>query len=259
MGFANESMFGIKKEHKEWIDNENLIEEMHQFRMKDLSYKTDWIVVPKYVFYPLGKWYQCDKTITRQVIQYKKERRGGNLETQSMMSSHSHRFMMSNQKFYNPEEQQFEEELIHRKGDFVYELEINPPLIYLGLVEENGNLPNKEAIQNGRIDLNYIRKVAKTDNLPFEELQVSRKTNLYQILQIAAQSSKKNVKRGRLLIDEQIVQGAKLYATLEEYGVPTGQLMYAEFANSSGEFPTDLTDKPKVEQLAKLSVSLVGD
>ena len=57
MGFANESMFGIKKEHKEWIDNENLIEEMHQFRMKDLSYKTDWIVVPKYVFYPLGKWY----------------------------------------------------------------------------------------------------------------------------------------------------------------------------------------------------------
>ena len=57
IGFANESMFGIKKEHKEWIDNENLIEEMHQFRMKDLSYKTDWIVVPKYVFYPLGKWY----------------------------------------------------------------------------------------------------------------------------------------------------------------------------------------------------------
>ena len=29
---------------------------------------------------------------------------------------------MSSQKFYNPNEGQFEEELVHKKGEFVYEL-----------------------------------------------------------------------------------------------------------------------------------------
>jgi hypothetical protein len=32
-------------------------------------------------------------------------------DTVSMMSSHSHKFMMSSQKFYNPVQEEFEEEL----------------------------------------------------------------------------------------------------------------------------------------------------
>ena len=38
---------------------------------------------------------------------------------------------MSSQKFYNPREGQIEEELVHKKGEFVYELEIYPSILYL--------------------------------------------------------------------------------------------------------------------------------
>ena len=57
MSFEAESKFSIKKEHKDFIDNKSLMEDMHQYRMKDLTYKEDYVLVPKYVFYPLAKWY----------------------------------------------------------------------------------------------------------------------------------------------------------------------------------------------------------
>ena len=60
--------YSIKKEHKDFIDNKSLMEEMHTFRMKDLTYKQDFVVLPRYVYYPLSKWYSCEKEITRQVI-----------------------------------------------------------------------------------------------------------------------------------------------------------------------------------------------
>lgn len=95
---------------------------------------------------------------------------------------------MSSQKFYNPKAGQFEDELVHKKGEFIYELEINPCMLYLALVSKQGVKPHVKAVTNGNVDFNYIRKVAKTDSLPFEELQVSRKTTLNQVLQIAAKT-----------------------------------------------------------------------
>ena len=55
----------MKKEHKDFIDNKALMENMHQFRMKDMTYKEDFVLVPKYVYFPLSKWYASEKTITR--------------------------------------------------------------------------------------------------------------------------------------------------------------------------------------------------
>ena len=48
---------------------------------------------------------------------------------------------------------------------------------------------------NGKVDFNYLRRVVKTDSLPFEELQLSRKTTLHQVLMIAANTYKQNIKR----------------------------------------------------------------
>ena len=78
--------------------------------------------------------------------------------------------MMSSQKFYNPVADTFEEELIHRVGQIVYELEIYPNLVYLSKVTDKGEKPHQKAVVNGKIDYNYLRRVAKTDNLPFKEL-----------------------------------------------------------------------------------------
>ena len=106
LSIGNEGKFSLKKEHKDVIDNKSLMEEMHQFRMKDLTYKQDFVLLPKYVYYPLSKWYQCEKEITRNVIQYRRERRAGMGDSISMMSNsqQSKRFLMSSQKFYNPRE-----------------------------------------------------------------------------------------------------------------------------------------------------------
>ena len=76
MNFSSEDQFHMKKELKEYIDNKALMEPMHEFRMKDLTYKEDFVLVPKYVHYPLSKWCASEKTITRWVIQYKKQRDG---------------------------------------------------------------------------------------------------------------------------------------------------------------------------------------
>ena len=77
LAITSDSAYAIKKEHKDFIDNKSLMEDMHQFRMKDLTYKQDFVLIPKYVYYPLQKWYSCEKEITRSVIQYRRERKLG--------------------------------------------------------------------------------------------------------------------------------------------------------------------------------------
>lgn len=71
---------------------------------------------------------------------------------------------------------------MHKKGEFVYELEIYPAFFYLAMVSDRGEKPHVKAVVNGHVDYNYLRKVVKTDSLPFEELQVSRKTSLNEVL-----------------------------------------------------------------------------
>ena len=113
---------------------------------------------------------------------------------------------------------------------------------------EKGEKPHKQAVSNGKVDFNYLRRVVKTDSLPFEELQLSRKTTLQQVLMVAANTYKQNIKRGRLLIEDTAVAGTKLFVTLEEYGIQQGQLIYAEFANSSNEYPTELLAERKASE-----------
>ena len=84
---------------------------------------------------------------------------------------------------------------------------------------------------------------------------MSRKTSLYQVLQIAANTFSQNIKRGRLLIEDQVVGGTLLYQTLEEFGLRQGQLIYAEFSNSSNEFPTDLLKEATKKKQPKKSQS----
>lgn len=156
------------------------------------------------------------------------------------------KFMQSSQKFYNPVQEDFEDELHKAVGHDIYELEVHPNLLYLGLVSEGGERTYRNAVSNGRLDLNYVKRVLKMDRIPFEEIQVSRKTTLHQILNMASKKYMKNIKRGRLLIEDQVIAGTNLFKTLEDYGLQQGQLIYAEFSNASNEFPSDvLKEKEK--------------
>lgn len=244
INWHEDTEIGLKFERKLSIDNRGLLEQYHQFRMRDLVYKQDFVLVPKYVFFPLSKWYPCDKVITRQVIKYPNARRRDDIG--SMMSSHySGRFMMSSQKFYNTKEECFDEDLVHRDGDFVFELEVSPRIVYLGKINEQGLRPHKNAIQNKTVDALYLKKTLKSETIPFEELELSKKTTFNQLLITAAKLFGENPKKGRLLIDEVVLHGPKLYMTLGDFGIPIGQLIYAEFVNANNEWPTDIAKKSK--------------
>lgn len=75
IGFIDDKSYVIRKEKITIIDNQNLLEPMHDFRMKEVVYNEDFIIVPKFVFVPLSKWYNCTKTIERKVISYKSDKK----------------------------------------------------------------------------------------------------------------------------------------------------------------------------------------
>jgi len=75
VGFVDDKSYIIKKEKIDIIDNLSLLEPLHENRLKDISYGDGFVLVPRYVFYPLSKWYKCTKVIERKVISYKSDRK----------------------------------------------------------------------------------------------------------------------------------------------------------------------------------------
>jgi hypothetical protein len=75
VGFIDDKSYIIKKEKMDVIDNASLLEPMHDLRFKDeISYGDRFILVPRFVFYPLSKWYKITKVIERRVINYHSDR-----------------------------------------------------------------------------------------------------------------------------------------------------------------------------------------
>ena len=87
-----------------------------------------------------------------------------------------------------------------------------------------------------------MKKVLKSDKIPFNELLISRKSTFDELLKLISNTFKENPKRGRLWIEDQIISGAKLEETLEDFGISVGQVVYAEYANQSNIWPTDKND-----------------
>ena len=65
---SNRSSFDTRSEKKSEIDNLQLIEDGHEFRTKEVIYGEDYLLLPKFVFLALSKWYNCNKVIERLVI-----------------------------------------------------------------------------------------------------------------------------------------------------------------------------------------------
>ena len=65
--------FALKSQLKTRIDNQRLIEPYHERRLRDdMAYGIHFVVVPKYVFKSLSKWYNCNAVIERQVHWFKR-------------------------------------------------------------------------------------------------------------------------------------------------------------------------------------------
>lgn len=103
---------------------------------------TDYLLLPKFVFWPLSKWYACDKVIERMVISYKaaaNSRRsslqGGIFKNEGLRSSYAQKFIVSGQKFHKKSNaEDLDNDYQKRVGELVFEIEVNPKIFYLAPV-----------------------------------------------------------------------------------------------------------------------------
>ncbi|TNV87076.1 hypothetical protein FGO68_gene9179 [Halteria grandinella] len=221
--------FQIKKQEKlSIIDNNTLIEILHTVRLQDVQYGVDYIIVPRFVYFALSKWYPCNQAIERKVIQYRQDKN----QALSMFKS---------KKVSNTQQMKgIPDSFFKIVDDCTYELEVYPKFIYFEKINDKGERPHQRAIINQKIDPQYIKKSMKSsEKLPFFELSVSRKTTFEEVLRIMSAKLQENSKRGRLWIEDQVINGVKLAETLEEFGISAGQVIYAEYATNSNQWPTD--------------------
>lgn len=79
-----------------------------------------------------------------------------------------------------------------------------------------------------------MKKVLKqSDRIPFNEMLISRKSTFDEMLKQMSALLNENSKRGRLWIEDQLIAGAKLDETLEEFGISMGQPIYIEYITLS--------------------------
>lgn len=52
-------------------------------------------------------------------------------------------------------------------GSEIYELELFPRFVYFQKVGLDGLKPHEKAIQNKKVDVNYVKKTLKSDKVPF--------------------------------------------------------------------------------------------
>ena len=122
MGFdsSQSKLQVIKEERTKVIDNACLVENLHSSRLKDVQYSQDFIIVPRFVFFPLSKWYSCNKVIERKVIKYKHDKNKSlNMFKQKKTASSQ-----------TVKSQQLPENLFKIVGDTSYELEVYPKFLY---------------------------------------------------------------------------------------------------------------------------------
>lgn len=65
---------------------------------------------------------------------------------------------------------ELEGEFSKKIGDTIYELEIQPCLIYLGKITPKGERQNEKYYKAGKVDVNMVKKELKIERLPFEEM-----------------------------------------------------------------------------------------
>lgn len=112
-----------------------------------LKEDVDTVVLPRVVFFPLSKWYKCNKVIERRVISYP----GGIKRRRSAAEGPK----INDDKYSKV------------VGDMVVELEVRPKCIYFERISDKGEMPHENLIVGSRLDLKYVKKLGK---LPFVEL-----------------------------------------------------------------------------------------
>ncbi len=143
------------------------MEPNHSSRLKEVLFGTDFVLLPRYVFFALSKWFSCNLVIERKVIQYHQDKDKAKAMFRQKRSQ-SNTTIAVNERF------------IKVVGDVTYELEIYPKYMYYEKITDKGERPHIKSITQRRIDPAYIKK--NSGKLPFHELLVSRKSTFEDVL-----------------------------------------------------------------------------
>lgn len=141
VGFVDDKSYIIKKEKVNVIDNSALVEPYHELRLKDdHNYGDQFIVVPRFVFFPLSKWYKVTKVIERKVINYQSDKK-------KSLSLFKQKTQVGS-RIITGSSQAVPEAFFKTIGETSYELEIYPKHIYYERINEKGERPHSKAVIN---------------------------------------------------------------------------------------------------------------
>mmetsp|Transcript_11751 Transcript_11751/g.18015 ORF Transcript_11751/g.18015 Transcript_11751/m.18015 type:complete len:137 (+) Transcript_11751:542-952(+) len=136
--------------------------------MKKVYYGEDFIILPKYAYRALSKFYVVNLELQRKVVRHVSGR--PQEVSDDKVTSEVHQFF------------------IKRAGNVTLELEISPVLLYCGWVTPEGERPYKKAIVNESVDWKYVKEVLQMDTLPFKEVALSKTANFNDFFESASQT-----------------------------------------------------------------------
>jgi hypothetical protein len=111
-------------------------------------YAKDFLIVPRFVFFALQKWYGCNSVIERKVISCQKDKKKA-INDFKQKRSQSNTVLLAEQipsLFYKT------------IGETNYELDVYPKFMYFQRINDKGEKPHQKAIVNRKIDASYIKK-----------------------------------------------------------------------------------------------------
>ena len=177
-----------------------------------MSFNEDFVIVPKYVFNSLSKWYKCNKTIELKVHQCKTADnilRIANSRVQNSRMGKDDPIEKANpmSSIAVTEQSMSMKNHIFQKvvNDAQYSLEIYPKIIYFQMVQKDGKKPHQDQTKDYKADVNKEGKIS------FNELSITKKATFDTVMKHLTEFYQMpNQKKARLLIDDQVVSGIKL-------------------------------------------------
>ena len=117
----------------------------------------------------------------------------------------------------------------------------------------DGEKPHLKCLINQKIDRNYVTKVLKSNEIPFTEISITKRATFALLLEMmtncfAEEDPSISGVEGRLLIEEHVIEGAKLNQTLDEFGISKGQIIYVEYFDQENKrWPTDSVKRKQLQ------------
>jgi len=267
VGFSGKdaTFAALKKDRVKEIDNSRFLQPLHEKRLKEIQEEQDFKVVPASLFRAFSRWYVCKTVIERKVVKLKAKGKISQLlpsNSVNALEENKEENTLAIQPLKGKQHsiaasfKQTSHQLTKNVGFDMFELELFPRFIYFQKVGLDGLKPHEKAIQNKKVDFNYVKKTLKSDKVPFQELYVSKTVTVDQLLQQISEFYGEKKQRARLWLNQDVINATDYELSLEEFGMSDGSFVYVEFADLNNMWPSDKVSRFATKSFQNSEASL---